>query len=73
MLRRLFIASSLALFSLTALPVVGQQAGIANVTAEAALVRKVKKVKRVKKVRSHRNKRTYQYVPTSSGRPGAWR
>lgn len=69
MIRTFFIACSLAAFSLTALPVIATQAGVEGWSAEAA------RYHHRKHYRKHavRGKYQYQYVPTSSGRAGAWR
>jgi hypothetical protein len=69
MLRKLFLIASLTGFALVAVPVIGPQIGLSDTSAQAATVKK--KGKMVKRL--HNGKYQYVYVPTSSGRPGAWR
>lgn len=72
MLRKLLLVSSVAAFGLVAVPVIGSDAGLGGTSAQAADMA-VKKKKSLKVKRKITNKWQYQYVPTSSGPPGAWR
>ena len=70
MLSKIFMVAAVAGFALASSPVVGPQIGLGEMSAQAAPAKKAKG-KMVKRL--HNGKYQYVYVPTSSGRAGAWR
>lgn len=68
---KFFKMSLAAAFLLTAAPMVAPQAG-SEALAQPAHAKAYGK-KKAKRHYGKRGKYQYQYVPTSSGRPGAWR
>jgi hypothetical protein len=68
-MNKLLLSCMIAAFTLVGLPLLQSDFGATGIQAQAAHAKKHVKVRRAKV----KNKYNYVYVPTSSGRPGAWR